>query len=121
MTDIIYIDASKDKVVKRIELVDVIQDEERKETKCRFDLNEAFYYVLHLIISRSIAYHSSKIFVGDMGKNRMFVLDDTMDVEIVGETGNGRLQFKVSRILTDLLCCCFYKQTLAGAKLPCSR
>ena len=37
MTDVIYIDTSKDKVVKRIELVDVIQEEERKETKCRFD------------------------------------------------------------------------------------
>ena len=32
-----------------------------------------------------------------------------MDVEIVGETGNGRLQFKVSRFWTDLLYCCFYK------------
>ena len=37
MTDVICIDTSKDKVVKRIELVDVIQEEERKETKCRFD------------------------------------------------------------------------------------
>ena len=52
---------------------------------------------LHLIISRSIAYHNGKIFVGDIGRNRMFVLDDTADVETVGETGNGRLQFKVSR------------------------
>ena len=77
--------------------------------------------MLHLIISRSIAYHSGKIFVGDIGKNRIFVLDDSMDVEIVGETGNGRLQFKVSRFWTDLLYCCFYKQTFAGAKLPCSR
>jgi len=77
MTDVIYIDTSKDKVVKRIELVDVIQEEERKETKCR-----------------SIAYHNGKIFVGDIGRNRIFVLDDTADVETVGETGNGRLQFK---------------------------
>ena len=37
MTDVIYIDTSKDKVVKRIELVDVIQEEERMETKCRLD------------------------------------------------------------------------------------
>ena len=50
-----------------------------------------------MIICRSIVYHSGKIFVGDIGKNRVFVLDDTMDVETVGETGNGRLQFKVSR------------------------
>ena len=51
MTDVIYIDTSKDKVVKRIELVDVIQEEEeeeeRKETKCRFDPKAAFYYVAH--------------------------------------------------------------------------
>ena len=39
MTDVIYIDTSKDKVVKRIELVDVIQEEERIETKCRLDLS----------------------------------------------------------------------------------
>ena len=37
MTDVIYIDTFKDKVVKRIELVDVIQEEERMETKCRLD------------------------------------------------------------------------------------
>ena len=51
---------------------------------------------MHLIAFRSIAHNSGKIFVGDIGKNRVFVLDDTMDVETVGETGNGQLQFKAS-------------------------
>ena len=37
MTDVLYIDAGKNKVVMRIELLDVIQEEERMETKCRFD------------------------------------------------------------------------------------
>ena len=36
MTDVIFIDKVKDKVTKRIELVDVIQQEERKQTDCRF-------------------------------------------------------------------------------------
>ena len=36
MTDVIFIDKLKDKVTKRIELVDVIQQEERKQTDCRF-------------------------------------------------------------------------------------
>ena len=67
---------------------------------------------MDLIISRSIAYHSGKIFVGDIGKNRVFVLDGTMDVETVGETGNGRLQFKVLRFWADPLCCDFYKEVL---------
>ena len=51
---------------------------------------------MQLIAFRSIAHNNGKIFVGDIGKNRVFVLDDTMDVETVGETGNGRLQFKAS-------------------------
>ena len=51
---------------------------------------------MHLIAFRSIAHNNGKIFVGDIGKNRVFVLDDTMDVETVGETGNGQLQFKAS-------------------------
>ena len=81
---------------------------------------------LHLILSRSLAYHSGKVFVGDIGKNRVFVLDNTMDVETIGETGNGRLQFKVLRFLSDsqgcLRCSSLKKKTtIAGAKLPCSR
>ena len=60
---------------------------------------------LHLILSRSLAYHSGKVFVGDIGKNRVFVLDNTMEVETIGETGNGRLQFKVLRFWSDLRCC----------------
>ena len=119
MTDVLFIDTSKDKVVKRIELVDVIQEEERMETKCRFDPKAACYYFTSDY--RSIAYYNGKIFVGDQGKNRIFVLDDTRDVETVGETGNSRLQFKVSRFLKRSAFCCFYKQTIAGAKLPCSR
>ena len=42
MTDVFFIDTSKDKVVKRIELVDVIEEEERMETKCRFDPRSLF-------------------------------------------------------------------------------
>ena len=60
---------------------------------------------LHLILSRSLAYHSGKVFVGDIGKNRVFVLDNTMEVETIGETGNGRLQFKVLRFWSDLRGC----------------
>ena len=60
--------------------------------------------MMHLITFRSIAHNNGKIFVGDIGKNRVFVLDDTMDVETVGETGNGQLQFKAS-FLEKLICC----------------
>ena len=58
---------------------------------------------------RSIAYYNGKIFVGDQGKNRIFVLDDTRDVETVGETGNCRLQFKVSRFLRSSALLLFLK------------
>ena len=35
-TDIFYIDLARDKVVRRMELVDVIPEEERMEARCRF-------------------------------------------------------------------------------------
>ena len=71
---------------------------------------------MHLIAFRSIAHSGGKIFVGDIGKNRVFVLDETMDVETVGETGNGQLQFKASfQAQTNVLSCCFH-QTLVGTQ-----
>ena len=45
---------------------------------------------------RCLAYHSGRIFVGDTGKSRVFVLDSTQDVETFGEPGNGKAQFMVS-------------------------
>ena len=44
----------------------------------------------------------------------MFVHDDTMEVETIGETGNGRLQFKVPTFWRDLLLCSCFNKLLQG-------
>ena len=81
-TDVFFIDIAKDRVVKRIELVDVIAAEERVETRCR-----------------SLSTHAGKVYVVDQGKGRVFVFYTDADAEdsaaVFGESGNGPLQFKV--------------------------
>jgi hypothetical protein len=81
-TDVFYIDVNIDKVVKRVELVDVIEPEEKSETKCRF-----------------LAFHEGRLFVVDSGLHRVFVFYTDENGEesatLFGEPGNGPMQFKV--------------------------
>ena len=96
--DIFFIDISEDKVVKRIELIDVIEPEEKEWSKFRYSEPLATHRMYSYC--RSLAYHSGKLYLVDQGMHRIFLFyteDDGEETALVfGEPGSGPLQFKVN-------------------------
>ena len=86
MTDVLYIDIVKNRIVKRIELVSVISPEERLQSKCRF-----------------VCYHSEKLYIVDEGLCRVLVYyNDDNGVTSFGEPGSCIGQFQSpSAIVVD--------------------
>merc|ERR1740137_93525 len=83
-TDVFFIDVASNKVIKRIEMVDLIEDSvellkiQPEMSACRF-----------------LAYHSNKLYVVDMGLDCVFILNkDGTESELLGSRGNKGGEFR---------------------------
>merc|ERR1719427_634813 len=79
-TDVFYIDRESGDVVKRVELIDIVEEEGRPQSACRF-----------------LTYSKEKLYVVDMGLDCVYVLllkDGDEQAEVFGSTGDQAGQFK---------------------------
>ena len=85
-TDILYIDLEKEKVVKRVEMIDILEDVEKSDCK-------------------ALAIHKDKLYVVDSGLDCIYTLfheDGEDQAEMFGSPGRGEGQFSgVADVVVD--------------------
>ena len=79
-TDVFYIAQESGAVVRRVEMIDIVEEEEKDKSACRF-----------------LSYYMEKLYVVDMGKDCVYVLflkDGKEHAELFGSSGCQPGQFK---------------------------
>ena len=84
-TDVFFIDKISNKVIKRIEMVDLIEDAVLELQNLQADMSAC----------RFLSYHNKKLYVVDLGLDCVFILNkDGTESELFGSRGNKGGEFR---------------------------